>query len=79
MYTINNQDNKNVRNEGNKLKYLYIYNYSPHEQNLCEMEFRHIFHEDMQTKYYITNQDFDYSRSAYIRGKLNILKSLFAQ
>ncbi|OUN31788.1 hypothetical protein B5G32_12430 [Massilimicrobiota sp. An80] len=73
MYTINNQDNKNVRNEGNKLKYLYIYNYSPHEQNLCEMEFRHIFHEDMQTKYYITNQDFDYSRSAYIRGKLNIL------
>ena len=45
MYTINNQDNKNVRKEGNMFKYLYVYNYSPHEKDLCEMEFRCIFHE----------------------------------
>ena len=37
MYTINNQDNKNVRKEGNMFKYLYVYNYSPHEKDLCEM------------------------------------------
>lgn len=75
MYTINNQDNKNVRNrkEERMLKYLYIYNYSPHEQDLCEMEFRRIFHENMKTKYYITTQYFDYTRSGYIRGRLNIL------
>ena len=73
MYTINNQDNKNVRKEGNMFKYLYIYNYSPHEKDLCEMEFRRIFHENMKSKYYITTQDFDYTRSGYIRGKLKIL------
>ena len=27
MYTINSQDNKNVRKEGNMFKYLYVYNY----------------------------------------------------
>ena len=50
MYTINNQDNKNVRKEGNMFKYLYVYNYSPHEKDLCEMEFRCIFHENMKSK-----------------------------
>lgn len=79
MYTINIQDNKNVRNrkEEHMSKYLYIYNYSPHEQDLCEMEFRRIFHEDMKTKYYITTQLFDYTRSGYIRGRLNILYESF--
>ena len=72
MYTINNQDNKNVRNEETMYNYLYIYNYSPHEKDLCEMEFRHIFHQEMTDKYYLTTQDFDYTRSAYIRGKLTI-------
>jgi len=55
-------------------KYLYIYNYSPHEQDLCEMEFRQIFKENMISKYYITDQDFDYQRSVFIKGKLEILK-----
>lgn len=73
MYTINSQDNKNVRKEGNMFKYLYVYNYSPHEKDLCEMEFRCIFHEKMKSKYHITTQDFDYTRSGYIRGKLKIL------
>ncbi len=53
-------------------KYLYIYNYSPNEQELCEMEFKQIFHEDMTSKYFLTNQDFDYQRSVYIKGKLHI-------
>lgn len=55
-------------------QYLYIYNYSPHEQELCEMEFRQIFQEEMKSKYFITKQDFDYQRSVYIKGKLEILK-----
>lgn len=79
MYTIKSKHNKNVRNylkkEDSMYKYLYIYNYSPHEQDLCEMEFRQIFHEPMKSKYYFSNQDFDYTRSVYIRGKLNILYS----
>jgi len=54
-------------------KYLYIYNYSPNEKELCEMEFKQIFHEDMVSKYYMTNQDFHYQRSVYIKGKLDII------
>lgn len=54
-------------------KYLYIYNYSPHETDLCEMEFRQIFHEQMKSKYYLTNVDFDYQRSVFIKGKLDII------
>ncbi len=54
-------------------KYLYIYNYSPHEKELCQMEFRQIFHEEMQSKYYFTNQDFPYQRSVFIKGKLDIM------
>lgn len=53
-------------------KYLYIYNYSPHEQALCEMEFRQIFHQPMKTKYFLTQQYFDYQRSVYIKGRLDI-------
>lgn len=56
-------------------KYLYIYNYSPHEKNLCEMEFREIFQEQMCSKYYFTNQLFDYTRSVYIKGRLDIMMS----
>lgn len=56
-------------------KYLYIYNYSPHEQGLCEMEFRQIFHTQMKSKYYFTNQLFDYTRSVFIKGRLDILQS----
>ena len=37
------------------------------------MEFRQIFHEEMQSKYYFTNQDFPYQRSVFIKGKLDIM------
>ena len=50
-------------------KYLYIYNYSPHEQELCEMEFRQIFHTQMKSKYYFTNQFFDYTRTVFNHHK----------
>lgn len=54
-------------------KYLYVYNYSPNEKELCEMEFNQIFHEKMKSKYYLTNKNFDYQRSVFIKGKLHIL------
>lgn len=76
MYTIKNKHNKNVRKEeGIMYKYLYIYNYEPREQALCEMEFKRIFHIDMTSKYFLTNQYFDYRRSVYIRGRLDIIAS----
>lgn len=56
-------------------KYLYIYNYAPQEKQLCEMEFRQLFREDMLSKYYLTNQYFDYTRSVFIKGRLDILES----
>ena len=56
-------------------KYLYIYNYSPHEQQLCEMEFRRLFKENMTSKYYLSNTYFDYTRSVFIKGRLNIMYS----
>lgn len=56
-------------------KYLYIYNYSPHEQALCEMEFRHIFHQPMLSKAFLTDQYFDYTRSVFIKGRLDIISA----
>lgn len=55
-------------------QYLYIYNYSPNEQELCEMEFRRIFQQPMTSKYYLTDQYFDYTRSVFIKGRLDIMK-----
>lgn len=56
-------------------KYLYIYNYSPNEKALCEMEFRHIFHKEMISKYHLSDQCFDYTRSVFIKGRLDIMMS----
>ena len=54
-------------------KYLYFYNYQTNEKDLCEMEFRTIFKEDMKTRYYLSDIDFNYQRSVFIRGRLEIL------
>lgn len=54
-------------------KYLYIFNYQTNEKELCEMEFRQVFHKEMTSKYYFTDDDFDYQRSVFIKGKLDIL------
>lgn len=54
-------------------KYLYIYNYSPNEKELCEMEFKQIFDENMKSKYYFSNLNFPYQRSVFIKGRLDII------
>lgn len=56
-------------------KYLYIYNYSPQERELCEMEFKQIFNQNMLSKYYLCDQCFDYTRSVFIKGRLDIIDS----
>lgn len=56
-------------------KYLYIFNYQDNEQDLCEMEFRAIFNTPMVSKYYLTNHFFDYQRSVFIKGRLDIMVS----
>ena len=70
MYTIKK---KTSRKEDFMSLYLYVYNYSPHEKDLCCMEFRQIFHSDMQSKYYLSQQYFDYTRSVFIKGRLNVI------
>ncbi|MCD7840013.1 MAG: hypothetical protein LUG46_05215 [Erysipelotrichaceae bacterium] len=57
------------------MKYLYVYNYETEEKELCEMEFQRLFNEPMQNKYYITDTYMDYTRSPYIRGRLDIMFS----
>jgi len=39
------------------------------------MEFRQIFHQPMLSKYFLTNQYFDYTRSVFVKGRLDILQS----
>lgn len=63
------------KKEEHMSNYLYIYNYTPEEKELCEMEFYTIFHQKMTSKYIVSTIDFDYRRSVFIRGKLDILKS----
>lgn len=77
MYTIKNKHNKNVRNKKEEImyKYLYIYNYAPQEKALCEMEFKRIFNTKMTSKYYFSDQFFEYTRSVFIKGRLDILMS----
>ena len=48
-------------------EYLYVINYPPYEEELCEMEFQSLFHEKMISKYFITNKEIDFYRSAFIR------------
>ncbi|MCD7894762.1 MAG: hypothetical protein LUG60_13830 [Erysipelotrichaceae bacterium] len=55
------------------MKYLYVFNYEIEEKELCAMEFKRLFNEHMTTKYYITNTYIDYTRSPYIRGRLDIM------
>lgn len=54
-------------------EYLYVLNYPPYEKSLCELEFKCLFKETMNSKYFITNKDIGLYRSVFIRSKINIL------
>lgn len=53
-------------------EYLYILNYPPYEKELCELEFKYLFNEEMTTKYYITTLNINHNRSVFIRSKIDI-------
>lgn len=55
-------------------EYLYILNYPPYEKDLCLLEFKSLFDQEMTTKYFITNKMIDYNRSVFIRSRIDILK-----
>lgn len=53
-------------------EYLYILNYPPYEKELCELEFKYLFNEEMNTKYYLTTKNINHNRSVFIRSKIDI-------
>lgn len=55
------------------MNYIYFYNYQENEIDLCALEFKTLFHSTFIHKTYITDIDFDYTRSVYIKGKLSVL------
>jgi len=56
-----------------KQEYLYLISHVLNHQELCEMEMRYIFNNSKSTKYHITTEDINVSRSTFIRGKVTIL------
>ncbi|MDD8049684.1 MAG: methyltransferase [Thomasclavelia sp.] len=54
------------------MKYLYVFNYPEFEYDLCKLEFKSIFHEEMKSKYFLTNIKIDINISAYIKERIDI-------
>ena len=38
-------------------KFLYVFNYTPEEKDLCALEFRAMFKQEYTSKYYLSNSD----------------------
>lgn len=53
-------------------KYLYVFNYPPHEEELCKLEFKYLFNDEFKSKYYLTNQDININTSIFIKAKIDI-------
>ncbi len=53
-------------------KYLYIFNYPPEQEQLCQLEFKYLFGQKWVGKYYITNTDVLIDQSAFIKAKVDI-------
>ncbi|MFV0394802.1 MAG: TRM11 family SAM-dependent methyltransferase [Coprobacillaceae bacterium] len=54
-------------------KYLYVFNYPPEQEHLCQLEFKYLFHQLWVSKYYITETDISIDQSAFIKAKIDIL------
>ena len=52
-------------------KYLYLFNYPPEDQDLCQLEFKYLFHNIFQ-QYYLSNKDIDVNTSVFMKGKIDI-------
>jgi hypothetical protein len=53
-------------------KYLYIFNYPPEQEQLCQLEFKYLFGQKWVGKYYLTNTDIPIDQSAFIKAKVDI-------
>lgn len=56
-----------------KVKHIYAFNYDPHEHELCKLEARHIFAQDIENKVLFSNISIEPSLSAFIRKRLDIM------
>jgi|LGOV01.1.fsa_nt_gb tRNA G10 N-methylase Trm11 len=55
------------------LKYLYLISHRNEFAELCAMEMRHIFGKTTNSKYHLSNDFIDISRSTFIKGVITIL------
>ncbi|MCD6322769.1 MAG: methyltransferase [Clostridiales bacterium] len=58
-----------------KVKHIYAFNYDPHEHELCKLEARHIFAQEIENKVLFSNISIEPSCSAFIRKRLDIMLS----
>ena len=56
-----------------KFNHLYIFNYSPHEAELCKFEAKHIFGHNIESKMLFSDIKIEPSCSAFIRHRLDIM------
>lgn len=57
-------------------KYLYIFNYPEYEKELCYLEFKYLFNEEMKAKHFLTSINITPSTSVYIKGRINIYQQI---
>lgn len=55
-----------------KKTYLYLFNYPPEEKELCQLEFKYLFHDLYQRKEYLTSTNIDIDTSIFIKAKVDI-------
>lgn len=53
-------------------KYLYVFNYPPEDKDLCALEFKALFKEKFESKYYLTNKDYSVDKSVFVKAKIDI-------
>ena len=58
-----------------KNNYIYIFNYDGNEADLCQLESRYIFKEELTDKLLFSNLTIDPSSSAFIKKRLDIISS----
>lgn len=54
-------------------KYIYVFNYDIPDRELCELESRYIFNEEVKNKLIFSDQKEEPSSSAFIRNRLDII------
>lgn len=52
-------------------KYLYLFNYPPEDEDLCQLEFKYLFKEEFK-QCIISEKNIDVDTSVFIKGKIDI-------